>query len=339
MARRTPALLVALCAFFGSAPSSASQDELTYCRPSATALDPVDVPPEGSAAPEVPGVRERKVRANGVRTRLLVAGPRRSRTAVVFLHGSPGSSADFANLLPRVATRGARAVAFDLPGFGHADEAWGADPTLDAGVEALSDVLHRMNVRDVHLVAHDIGGPIGLEWGARHPRRLRSATLIDTGLLLGYHHHSLAQLTRTPGAGEGFWATLNRESFGAGIQYGQTRPLPAEFVNRLYDDLDRETRCAIIGLYRGTDDSEVREFARRQAKALVRRRRRPALVLWGADDPYLPAEMAHRQREGFPHAKIHIFEDAAHWPFIDFPRRSSKLIVRFVRRAVDTDRR
>src|SRR4051794_24180466 len=239
----------------GAASASATEDELGYCRPTATAFDPVDVPPDGSADPEVPGVREREIRANGVRTRLLQSGPRRSRAAIVVLHGSPGSSTDFADLLPRVATRHVRAIAFDMPGFGHADDAWGGDPTLDGGVDALSDVLRRLDVGDVHLIAHDIGGPVGLEWGARHPHRLRSATVIDTGLLLGYRDHSLAQLTQTPGAGEGFWASLNRESFSAGVQFGQTRPLPDEFVNRMYDDLDRETRCAIIGLYRGTDEA------------------------------------------------------------------------------------
>ena len=308
-----------------------------YCDPAATVLDPPDVPPGGSAPVEIAGVRTRSITLKGIKTRLLVAGPKRASTAVVFMHGSPGSSSDWARLLPLVAGPHNRAVAFDLPGFGHAEDAWGGDPRLDAGVAILGDALRQLHIRRVHLVAHDISGPLGLEWGARHPRRLRSATVIDTGLLFGYRHHMLAQISRTPGGGEAFWAQLNRQSFAAGIQDGQSRPLPDEFVNRLYDDLDRETRCAIIALYRGTDEPEIRQFARRQAKVLRRRPDRPALVIWGADDPYLPAEMAQRQRRGFPSARIKVFEGAGHWPFVDYSRQTRRLIVGFLRAAIRRD--
>lgn len=165
------------------------------------------------------------------------------------------------------------------------------------------------------------------------------ATLIDTGLLQNYRHHSLAQVTRTPGVGESFWAGMNRESFGAGIQAGQVKPLPQEFVDRLYDDLDRETRCAIISLYRGTDEPEIRRSAERQAEVLSRRPRRPALVIWGANDPYLPPSLAADQRAGFPRARIRILADAGHWPFVDFEAQTRRLIVRFLRAAENRDRR
>jgi len=317
----------------------ASGGPLDYCDPAATQFDPLDVPPGGSASVTVPRVRQRSIEVLGTGTRLLESGPRHARTAVVFMHGSPGSAADWAEFLPLVAGKHARAIAFDLAGFGHAAPAWGASPKLDAATRFLGSALRQLGVRRVHLVAHDISGPVGLEWGARHPRRLRSVTLFDTGLLLGYSHHQLAQLTRTPGAGESFWSSLNRASFGAGIQQGQTTPLPQEFVDRLYDDLDRETRCAIIALYRGSDEPEIRAFARHQADVLAQRRRRPALIIWGADDPYLPAAMAARQREGFPRARIEVFEKAGHWPFVDYSARVRKTMVPFIRRAIARDRR
>jgi pimeloyl-ACP methyl ester carboxylesterase len=287
---------------------------------------------------KLPGVRERRLHVDGTSTPLLETGRRGSATAVVFLHGSPGSGVDWDDLLPRLGSEANRAVAVDIPGFGHAADAWGRAPGLDSGVRFLDRVLGKLGIRRVHLVVHDIGGPLGLEWAARHPRRLRSATLINTGLLIGYRHHQLAQITRSP-AGEGFWLQLNRASFSTGIQNGQTRPLPPEFVNRLYDDLDRETRCAIIALYRSADEPFINRFARRQARILARWRSRPALVIWGADDPYLPAQMAARQRSGFPQARIRILEDAGHWPLVDYRLRTRRLVVPFIRRAIARDRR
>jgi pimeloyl-ACP methyl ester carboxylesterase len=114
--------------------------------------------------------------------------------------------------------------------------------------------------------------------------------------------------------------------------------LPEEFVDRMYDDFDRETRCAILKAYRSADEPFIHAFSRRQARVFSRWPGRPALVIWGADDPYLPAETAQDQREGFPRARIEIFEDSGHWPFVDHPGRTRRLIVPFIRNAVADDR-
>ena len=321
-----------------AAPRSAA-DLLGYCDPGSAAFDPADVPPGGSAPVRVRGVRASEIGVGGLVTRLHQAGPSSAHEAVVFMHGSPGSGGDWVRLMAKIGRGGHRAVAFDMPGFGHARPAWGGPFTLDAGVRFFTRALRKLGIRRVHLVAHDLGGPVGLEWGSRHPRRLRSAVLFDTGLMLGYRHHNLAKISRTPDGGEAFWRAMNRRIWNQGIQDGQTRPLPPAFTNRLYDDLDRETRCAIIGLYRAATEAGIQAFARRQARVLARRERRPALVIWGEDDPYLPAEMAERQRRGFPHARIRVFKASGHWPFVDYPARTRRLVVPFLRDALGRDRR
>jgi pimeloyl-ACP methyl ester carboxylesterase len=317
-------------------PAGASADVLGYCDPANTQYDPLDVPKSGSASVAAPGVSERVANLAGVETRILEAGDASSDTAVVFLHGSPGSSADWTRLISGVAGSGTRAVAFDMPGFGHAAPSWGRPTTLAAATDYLDSALDQLGIRNVHLVVHDLGGPIGMEWAARHPDRLRSATLIDTGLLLGYKHHQLAKISRTPELGELFWLQMTRPFFLVGIQQGQslTRPLPLAFANRLYDDLDRETRCAIIASYRAADEPEINSFAEHQASVLAQDPARPALVIWGAGDPYLPVAMAERQRQGFPSARVEVFPDSGHWPFADNPDRAAALILPFIRDAV-----
>jgi len=334
----TGIVVLATLALSAASPGRALAGPLDYCDPAASLLDPVDVPDAGSPPVDVPGVRSRSVVVNGVRTRVLESANPRRRTAVLFLHGTPDSGADFAGMIRRFRGR-THAVAIDMPGFGHAEDAWAQPATPDAAVAFLAGALRRLGIRRVHLVAHDVGGFVGLEWASRHPKRLRSATLIDTGLMLGYEHSELAQITRSP-AGERFWQQFSRASFSAGIQDGQSssHQLPPEFVNRLYDDLDRETRCAIIKLYRALDVDQIRELALHQAEALRRRRNRPALVLWGANDPYLPVRQAYRQDEGFPSVEVRIFEESGHWPFIDFPKTTRRLILPFIREAVAADR-
>lgn len=59
------------------------------------------------------------------------------------------------------------------------------------------------------IVAHDFGGPWALAWAARNPDVLASATLINTGVLIGYRWHRYARVWRTPVLGEVFRATAS----------------------------------------------------------------------------------------------------------------------------------
>lgn len=233
-------------------------------------------------------------------------------------------------MLPKVGALGRRAIVFDLAGFGHADKPYRFDYSLTATSRRFGAALSQLGVRRVHLVLHDIGGPIGMEWAARHPSQLISATLLNTGVLLGYQHHDLAKIWRSPG-GEGFMESFTRESFRGGTQMGQSRPLPNSFLDRTYDDFDRATRCAVLKGYRAPDADDPDAFARRQAEVLKKRPGRPALVVWGDEDPYLAKEIADRQTKAFPLAQVHHFPKSGHWAFIDDAERARNLVLPFVR--------
>jgi pimeloyl-ACP methyl ester carboxylesterase len=57
----------------------------------------------------------------------------------------------------------------------------------------------------------------------------------------------------------------------------------------------------------------------------------PALVIWGAHDPYIPVRFATQQKEIFPHAQIVVLDDSGHWPFADNPQAVAAAVVPFLR--------
>jgi len=75
-------------------------------------------------------VSERRLDVGGVSTRLIEAGPSAADEAVVFVHGNPGSARDFDGLVARTGSH-ARAVAFDVPGLGHAEDRRGPGYSTD----------------------------------------------------------------------------------------------------------------------------------------------------------------------------------------------------------------
>jgi flavin-dependent dehydrogenase/pimeloyl-ACP methyl ester carboxylesterase len=279
-------------------------------------------------------VAETRIHVDGITVPVSSAGDSESTEAVVFVHGNPGSRRDWDDLLTRVAPV-ARALALDMPGFGHADKPESFDYTVEGYARFLESGLDQLGVERAHLVLHDFGGPWGLDWAARNPDRLASVVLINTGALIDYHWHYLARIWRTPIAGEAFQATTTRSGLRTALRHGNPRGLPRAFVDRMYDDMDAGTTRAILSLYRATDDPGA--AGRRQADAL-RALDRPALVVWGAHDPYIPVAMAERQREAFPHAEIAILEDSGHWPFADDPDAVGRVVEPFLRRTIGAQR-
>jgi pimeloyl-ACP methyl ester carboxylesterase/2-polyprenyl-6-methoxyphenol hydroxylase-like FAD-dependent oxidoreductase len=262
----------------------------------------------------VAAVRRSQLRVGDVVTPLREAGRPDAREAVVFLHGNPGSSADWEPLLAAVGDD-RRAVAWDAPGFGRSDAA-GFPQTVAAHAAFVGRALDALGIDRAHVVAHDFGGPWGLEWAVSDPDRFAGAVLIGTGALPGYRWHALARLWRTRIAGELFMATTTRPGFRLLLRRGNKRPLPRRFVDRMYDDFDRGTRAAVLRLYRSVPD--VGAAGERRARAL-RALDRPALVLWGRHDPYLPVRHAERQRAAFPRAEVRVLDRSGHWPFVDDP--------------------
>jgi pimeloyl-ACP methyl ester carboxylesterase len=125
-----------------------------------------------------------------------------------------------------------------------------------------------------------------------------------------------------------------RSGFRMMLRRGDPRGLPREFLDRMYDDYDRSTRRAVLRLYRATPPGGGHELV-----PLFRELDRPALVIWGAADPYIPVEQAERQREPFPRAEVVVLERSGHWPFVDDPDAVEQAVVAFLRDRFRTESR
>lgn len=327
--------IAALTAGAGAATPDPMHDSLIYCD------DGLDGGATGALTdaehtlivgdkPLPANVQRFRMTADGISTPVMEAGPPDATEAVVFIHGNPGSSRDFDQLLSATG-QFARAVAFDMPGLGHADDPTGGPYTTDGAAKFIDDMLAQLGIQQADMVLHDFGGPWGLQWASEHPDRLKSIVLIDTGVLLDYPGHPEALAWHTPVVGELSMATTTRETFDASIQGQNPKPLPSDFVNRMYDDYDRSTRCADLHYYR--DISNPDTLGRAQA-AVLSQRPRPALVVWGQEDPYVPFYVADEQKQAFPDAQVHMIPFAGHWPFMDYPDKVRDLVIPFLRGVV-----
>jgi pimeloyl-ACP methyl ester carboxylesterase len=273
-------------------------------------------------------LRHGRVEVRGGSSPMIEAGPPDAREAVVFVHGNPGSSSDWTALVEATGELG-RALAVDMPGFGKADAPAGFGYQVSSYADFLDGALKQLGVDRAHLVLHDFGGPFGLLWGVQHPQAWASVVLINIGVMPGYTWHSMAKRWRTPVLGELVQAWIPRWGWRRTMQKSSPRGLPEDFVDKMYDDYDRVTRQTVLKLYRATPDPGK---TAEELGGAVAEMHKPALVVWGAADPFIGVQFAERQREFFDVQEMLILDESGHWPFQDDPQAVEAAVVPFLRR-------
>ncbi|MEA2521354.1 MAG: hypothetical protein QOI81_1000 [Actinomycetota bacterium] len=275
-----------------------------------------------------PSLREGRVEVDRVGAPVIEAGPAGERQAVVFVHGNPGSRLDWEDLVGRCGDVGIRAVAFDLPGFAQADKPGDFPCTVPAYASFIEGARRQLGIDTVHLVLHDFGGPFGLAWAATAPDAFASVVIVNAPPVSGYRWYPLAHVWRTPVAGELLHLTLVRPTFDAITRRGHPRGLPQAFLDRMWHDYDRGTQRTVLKLYRTTDAARMVPAPPEVFRALGR----PARVVWGMHDVYIPTRFAERHREAFPNAEFISLPDSGHFALADDPESVARAVIPFLQR-------
>ena len=202
------------------------------------------------------------------------AGAVFARVATELVHvASPAS---------RARSRGRRALALDLPGFGDSPP----DPpgTWARHVEAVERFRREVGLDRVVLVVHDTGGGIGLRWACDHPDAVAGMVITNTGFFPDYEWHEIAKAMRTEGQGEALVDSLSRDGLAALLEAASSG-----IGERAIDEYWKAFATAghrrgMLELYRSFDLDELVPYEGRLAELGV-----PTLVLWGEQDEFLPA--------------------------------------------------
>jgi pimeloyl-ACP methyl ester carboxylesterase len=204
-----------------------------------------------------------------------------------------------------------------------------------ANLEAL--LLH-LDVRDSTLVLHDWGGPVGLGFATRHPERIKRLVLLNTWAFApwpGGPFPRLVELIRSS-RGEAFvlqkngylepalqGTTAQREKLTKVVMEAYRAPFPTP-----------ESRLAMLCWSRDIPVQETDvSYAemKRIERGLSRFNATPILLLWGMQDPVLPASILHQWQQVYPHATTHELADASHFLQEDAPEKLVQWIEAFIK--------
>lgn len=281
---------------------------------------PVTGPPDGlTIGPEHPNARTPLTKERADPCFHLI--DRGSGPPVVFLHGNPDSSELWREIIDALCRR-FRCLAPDLPGFGRSAWPEGFSGSLEDMAAWVSHVVDETVPQDrVCLAAHDFGAIFGMAWAIRYPDRVERIAVGGFPFFPDYRWHFWARVWRTPIVGELSLLAMNRWLFSREMRAGGPK-LTRGHIDTAYRQLTPKVKRAILRLYRATDPENFGPWQPGLQRLLSEK---PALVLWGDKDPFVPAAFASRLRG----ARVVRFPDCGHWFPAEEPEAVAALLEEF----------
>ncbi|MGH7343616.1 MAG: alpha/beta fold hydrolase [Candidatus Rokuibacteriota bacterium] len=247
---------------------------------------------------------------------------------IVMVHGTPTWSFLYRHLIRELSPR-YRCVAPDHLGFGLSDRpaGWSYRPEDQAG--NLARLIETLGLKDITLVVHDYGGPIGLAYALDHPENVRRLVLFNTWMWSFAGDRRVAWAARALGGRLGRYLYEQR-GFAVRVMLRRAvadrRRYSPEVERHYLLPLDGHATWIYARELLGSSAWYDRLWARRDRIA-----RMPTILIWGMKDPAF-ARYLQRWQGVFEQAEVVQLADCGHAPPEERAPESLPFLIRFLER-------
>ncbi|MGW4069259.1 alpha/beta fold hydrolase [Nocardia grenadensis] len=250
---------------------------------------------------------------------------------VIFIHGTPSHSYEWRNVVPHIEAAGFRAVTYDLLGYGRSERPVNRDTSVAAQTDLLEHFLGALDIDQVNIIAHDIGGAIGLRFSITHPHRVRRLMVIDT---VSYDSWPSSTWQKIIEENLDDYTRMPQDTFNALLtrQLAMTvtdDTLMSEDVLQEYLAPHQSTLGRVSFFehqVRHYDSKYTEEISDELTQLTV-----PVRILWGEEDQWQPLHYAKRLGNAIPRADLIIVPGAGHFLMEDASERVVHEISDFLR--------
>lgn len=251
---------------------------------------------------------------------------------VLLLHGLPAQSYSWRQVLESLAEQGFWAIAPDWVGFGLSDKPDRRDfaYTPDAYVAALDEFVQRQGLERFHLVVQGFVGSVGLQYALRHPDRVDRLAIFNAPLSTTMKVPWRIRQLGLPLAGDMLTQDpllVDRTLEGGGKYRVEDEDL--DVYRRPFlksSDAGRSLLAVVRNLQFPSAMAEI--------EAGLQAWENPLLVAWGAEDPWLPVEIAEAFTKSLKNADFARLEQVGHYPQQDWHEKVSEALIPFLRRQI-----
>jgi len=251
--------------------------------------------------------------------------------AFLFVHGLGVTSRIWTKQFRMLPPAGIRTVAFDHRGHGASTAiATGRGPdSIDELADDVRAVIEDLDLRDLVIVGHSMGGMALLAFAVRHPdvlaARVRGIVLMSTAARLDLHRVPLVPASMAAFAAgfvrSGAWSRTDWSTLAARTMFGRDAvPSQIELVRVLLATAAEDTVVACADAVAHFD------VERRLGEITV-----PALVVVGTADLVTTVRDARRLTRGLADARLELVPGAGHMLMLERAERLGALLSGFAR--------
>lgn len=252
--------------------------------------------------------------------------------AVLMVHGNPTWSFFYRNVV--LALRGRiRCIVPDHLGCGLSEKPQDYDYTLGNHVENLGRLIDSLNLRKVHLIVHDWGGPIGLGTCLPRSEKLGKVVILNTAAFADTVIPWRIRFCRLPLIGELAVRGFNGFAWPA-TWMAVTKPMP-DVVKRgfLFPYNSWANRIAthrfVQDIPKGRGAHNDIALAKIES-ALPLLRERPVRIIWGGQDFCFNRHYFERWQGLLPNAAADYLAEAGHYLLEDAPQQTISAIEKHI---------
>ena len=268
---------------------------------------------------------------NGVELAWREAGPAGGEP-LVLIHGLAESSHTWDAVLPHLTGRGYHVIAVDLLGHGRSGSPRIADYSIPGLAVLVRDLLLLLELDQVTLVGHSLGGGIALQLAYLWPELVGRVVLVSSGGLGRTVGAVLRVLSVPVPVGPLMAIPLNRLTAAAVKGFhrrlGSDHPKTEDWV-RIFEGLsDPDRRRAFLRVVRGTIGAGGQRVAAINRLHLADAQ--PVQIIWGENDAIIPVGHGRRAHSMVADSRLEVVPDTGHFPHLDHPERVAQTITRFL---------
>ncbi len=259
-----------------------------------------------------------------------------TNNAIVLLHDFPAGAFSWDAILPQLASLGRAVFAIDMLGYGLSEHPWPADTSIWGQADVMSFLIQQLNLTNIVLVGHGIGGGVAQVLATRLIRdRVAALVLIDS---IAYLHAFAENWPLTDMAKhQDFDAPKHTELDDLIKNLRETLPNGSANPDRLQDD-------NFIKNYIDPWNSEVgKEVLFQHVRLMIPnyinsissdlgKLEKPTLLIWGENDQQMPLKYAKRMHHEMAHSTLVTVPDAGHMILFDAPNAVASALSDFIGR-------
>ncbi|GAB4515184.1 MAG: alpha/beta hydrolase [Anaerolineae bacterium] len=247
-------------------------------------------------------------------------------TPLLLIHGIPVWGYLWKDCITALAQH-YRVIVPDLVGYGYSDQRDRFDRSIKVQAHMLAQLLAQLNVQDVFVVGHDIGGAVAQRFVVDNAARVPKWVLIDSVLYDSWPADPMVRL----GNPKQHYTTQGDE-------------LARKFIERLpagFHHQERATQEMLEGWMAPYMTDEGKLSLIRNAAALntnhtmellddLKQLTQPVLLLWGAKDQFQPLAGAEQFKAEFPASQLRVIPDSDHFLPLEKPEEVARILIEFL---------